>query len=52
MVASYQAFMGHFKHASKVIISKDLRYVFSVGELNGIYKWTFYGDKTKPEDLT
>jgi len=44
--------MGHFRHASKVIISKDLRFVFSVGELNGIYKWAFYGDKTSPEDVS
>ena len=44
--------MGHFTYASKVIITPDLRYVFSVGEYNGIYKWAFYGDKTVPNDLS
>lgn len=43
--------MGHFKFASRVIISQDLRFVFSVGELNGIYKWSFYGDKSLPDNL-
>jgi len=40
--------MGHFKYPSRVIMTKDMRFVFSVGELNGIYKWAFYGDTTMP----
>ena len=43
--------MGHFKFASRVIISQDLRFVFSVGELNGIYRWSFYGDKSMPDNI-
>jgi len=50
-VPSSQAFMGHLKHPTRAILSKDMRFVFSVGELNGIYKWSFYGDKTMPEDI-
>jgi WD40 repeat protein len=41
----YQAYQGHFKHPSRAVISKDLRFVFSIGEWNGVYKWNFYGDK-------
>ena len=26
--------------------------MYSIGELNGIYKWTFYGDTSYPEDIT
>lgn len=52
VIASYQAFQGHFKYASRAIISKDMRFVFSIGELNGIYKWAFYGDTSMPEDIT
>jgi hypothetical protein len=35
-----------------VVIQKDLRNVYSVGEQNGIYKWAFYGDITHPEDIS
>jgi WD40 repeat protein len=52
VIPSSQAFMGHFKYATKVILSKDMRFIFSVGELNGIFKWQFYGDKSMPEDIT
>jgi len=51
-VASTQAFLGHFKHPTRLCVQKDLRNVYSCGEFNGIYKWTFYGDATKPEDLS
>ena len=43
--------MGHFKCPSKVVISKDLRHVYSIGPLNGIYKWTFYGDVSMPDNI-
>jgi WD40 repeat protein len=52
IVPSSQAFMGHYTFSNRCIISKDMRFVFSVGELNGIYKWSFYGDTTVPEDLS
>jgi hypothetical protein len=44
--------MGHFTHPSRIAISKDLRFVYSIGELNGIYKWSFYGDASLVEDLS
>lgn len=52
VIASSQAFLGHFRHPSRIAISKDLRNVYSVGELNGIYKWCFYGDPSTVEDLS
>ena len=52
VIASSQAFLGHFRHPSRIAISKDLRNVYSVGELNGIYKWCFYGDSSTVEDLS
>jgi hypothetical protein len=52
LIASTQAFLGHFKHPKRVVLTKDLRSVYSVGELNGIYKWTFYGDASSPEDIS
>lgn len=52
VIASSQAFLGHFKNPRRVIIQKDMRSVYSVGELNGIYKWTFYGDQSNPEDIS
>ena len=29
-----------------------MKNIYSVGDLNGIYKWTFYGDKSLPLDIT
>lgn len=52
VLASSQAFLGHFKYPKRIIIQKDLRNVYSVGELNGIYKWAFYGDTSSPQDIT
>lgn len=52
VVPSTQAFLGHFKHPKRLIATKDLRCIFSVGEFNGIYKWAFYGDASSPEDIT
>jgi len=28
-----------------------MRYIYSVGAGNGIYKWAFFGDKEMPVDL-
>lgn len=33
-------------------MQKDMRYLYSVGPGNGIYKWAFWGDKDVPHDLT
>jgi hypothetical protein len=52
VIASTQAFLGHFKYPKRVVLTKDLRCVYSVGELNGIYKWAFYGDASSPEDIS
>ena len=52
VIPSTQAFLGHYKHPRRLVATKDLRSVFSVGELNGIYKWAFYGDASSPEDIT
>lgn len=45
VLPSSQSFLGHFSFPSRFVLSKDLRFVFSIGEWNGLYKWTFYGDK-------
>jgi hypothetical protein len=29
-----------------------MRFVYSIGEGNGIFKWNFYGDKEFPIDIT
>jgi hypothetical protein len=29
-----------------------MRYIFSTGKGNGIYRWAFFGDKNMPEDIT
>ena len=29
-----------------------MRYVYSIGPGNGIYKWAFWGDKDMPEDIS
>lgn len=51
VMPSQQAFMGHYQFPTKVVISKDLRSVFSIGPWNGIYKWQFYGDNTYPKNI-
>ena len=28
-----------------------MRYLLSVGEGNGLYRWAFFGDKKQPDDL-
>eukprot|EP00347_Sterkiella_histriomuscorum_P023802 403333335 len=51
VIASCQAFLGHFKYPIKVIAQDDLRFVYSIGEGNGVFKWCFYGDKEVPLEL-
>lgn len=52
VIPSSQAFMGHFKFARRLVITKDMKFVFTIGDYNGLFKWIFYGDKTSPEDLS
>lgn len=33
-------------------LQEDMRYLYTVGHGNGIYRWAFYGDKDIPSDLT
>jgi hypothetical protein len=29
-----------------------MRYLYSVGPGNGIYRWAFFGDRNMPEDIS
>ena len=51
MIAASQAFSGHLQYASKIVMQHDMRYLYSIGPGNGIYKWAFYGDREVPVDL-
>ena len=52
LLAAHQAFTGHFKYASKICLADDLRYLYTVGLGNGIFRWSFFGDREMPTDLT
>jgi hypothetical protein len=32
-------------------LQKDLRFLYSVGPGNGIYRWAFFGDHSMPDDV-
>ena len=32
-------------------MQKDLRFLYSVGPGNGIYRWAFFGDNSMPDDV-
>ena len=50
---SCQAFIGHFKYPKRVYWQEDdMRYLFSLGDGNGIFRWSFFGDKEIPSDLS
>lgn len=51
-VPSCQAFLGHFKHPRKLYWSTDMRFIFSVGDGNGIFRWSFFGDREAPADMS
>jgi WD40 repeat protein len=51
-VPSCQAFLGHFKHPRRIYWTDDMRNIFSLGDGNGIFKWSFFGDKDFPSDLS
>jgi len=49
---SCQAFIGHFKHPKRVYWQDDMRSLLSIGDGNGIFKWSFFGDKEMPSDIS
>lgn len=51
-VPSCQAFVGHFKHPKRVYWTSDMRFLFTVGDGNGIFRWSFFGDKEHPSDIS
>ena len=51
-VPSCQAFIGHFTYPKKVYWTDDMRFIFSIGDANGIFRWSFFGDKEMPSDIT
>ena len=51
-VAQTQAFLGHLKYPLRVIWQDDMKFLYSIGEGNGIFKWSFYGEKDMPLDIT
>lgn len=51
-VPSCQGFIGHFKHPKKVYFQEDMRFIFTIGDGNGLFRWTFFGDKETPSDLS
>jgi WD40 repeat protein len=51
-VPSCQAFLGHFKYPKKLYWSTDMRFIFSVGDGNGIFRWSFFGDRESPADMS
>ena len=51
-VPSHQAVLGHFKWPRRVYWQEDMRFIFSLGDGNGIFRWSFFGDKETPSDIT
>ena len=33
-------------------LQEDMRFLYTVGPGNGIYRWSFFGDHEMPQDLT
>ena len=51
-MAACQAFLGHYKHPTRVVWNSDMRHVYTLGEGNGVFRWAFYGDREQPVDVT
>lgn len=51
-VPASQGFIGHFRHPRRVYWADDMRSLFSIGDGNGIFKWSFFGEKEVPSDLS
>ena len=52
IIAAHQAFTGHYNYAAKICLTEDLRHLYTVGQANGIFRWSFYGDREMPTDIT
>jgi WD40 repeat protein len=50
-IPSSQGFIGHFKYPKKIFWQPDMRFIYTLGEGNGIFRWSFYGDKEMPGDI-
>lgn len=50
VVPSYQGFIGHFKCPKRIYWQDDMRFIYTLGDGNGIFRWTFFGDKEHPSD--
>jgi hypothetical protein len=50
-VPSTQAFTGHFKWPRRAVFSPDMRFVYSLGDGNGLFRWAFFGDGDTPSDI-
>ena len=49
---SCQGFIGHFKHPKRVYWLDDMRFLYTLGDSNGIFRWSFFGDKEVPSDIS
>jgi len=49
---SCQAFQGHFRHPRRLFWSTDMRFLFTVGDCNGIFRWSFFGYRNMPLYMT
>jgi hypothetical protein len=45
-----QVFTGHSVYAERFVLQNDMRFLYSVGPNNGIFKWAFFGDKNLPDE--
>lgn len=50
--ASKVGFEGHFQYASNICLQEDMKYLYSIGPGNGIYRWRFHGDREMPENIS
>jgi hypothetical protein len=37
-------------NAERFVLQNDMRFLYSVGPNNGIFKWAFFGDKSMPDE--
>lgn len=40
------------KYPTRIICQDDMRFIYTIGEGNGIFKWGFYGERDIPSDIT
>jgi len=46
-----QSFPGHALFPASFAMQRDMKFMYSVGPRNGIFKWAFWGDKELPEGM-